>query len=272
MTARSRIPAAAPAWVRSVVAGPDRPVRVVHRGADAVYLDADGVCLGVLSARATAVPCGARTSLPHLPEGLLDESVAWVGEGRVALGGTDVVVARTVGAAVPPLGLDRVSIAERRLTCAVGDRVGHVRAELPATALDGLVAGRADAVPALLGRGSGLTPVGDDVLAGWLATTVAATTAAGTPATGAVAEEVDRLAPGSTTLLSSTLLDCARRGDVIPQFRAVLLDLAAPGDGDVDGSVDGSVDALVRVGHTSGAGMVLGTLLALRNLASRSNR
>lgn len=264
MTARSRIPAAAPAWVRSLVAGPDRPVRVVHRGSDAVYLDADGVCLGVLSARATAVPCGVRTSLAHLPEGLLDESVAWVGDGRVALGGTDVVVARTVGAAVPPLDLARVPTAEQRLASAAGDRVQHVRDELPEDALAGLVAGRADVVPALLGRGSGLTPVGDDVLAGWLATTVASSTAAGSD----VAEEVGRLAASSTTLLSSTLLDCARRGDVIPQYRTVLLDLGAPGDSDVDGSVD----ALLRVGHTSGAGMVLGTLLALRHLASRSNR
>lgn len=264
MTARSRIPAAAPAWVRSMVAGPDRPVRVVHRGADAVYLDADGTCLGVLSARATAVPCGVRTSLPHLPEALLDESVARVGEGRVALGSTDVVVARTVGAAVPRLDGARVRVAEQRLGDAVGDRVQHVPDELPADALEGLVAGRADVVPALLGRGSGLTPVGDDVLAGWLATTVAA--APDTAAASEVGTEVARLAPGGTTLLSSTLLDCARRGDVIPQFRAVLLDLGAPGESDVGGSVD----TLLRVGHTSGAGMVLGTLLALRHLASRS--
>ena len=267
MTARSRIPAAATAWVRSVVAGPERPVRVVHRGADAVYLDVGGVCLGVLSARATAVPCGVRTTLPYLPEGLRDESVAWVGDGRVTLGGTDVVVARTVDAAAPPLDGSRVEAAEQRLTAAVGDRVQHVRDELPRDALDGLAAGRADVVPALLGRGSGLTPVGDDVLAGWLATVVAS--ASGT----AVADEVARLAPGSTTLLSSTLLACARRGDVIPQFRAVLLDLGASREGDVGGSVD----ALLRVGHTSGAGMVLGTLLALRHLApvrhpaSRSN-
>ncbi len=262
MTARSRIPAAAPAWVRSVVAGPDRAVRVVHRGADAVYLDVGGVCLGVLSSRATAVPCGVQTSLPRLPEGLLADSQAWVGDGRVALGGSDVVVARTIGAAVPPLDASTAGAAEQRLGAAVGDRVEHVRSELPAAALDGLVAGRADVVPLLLGRGSGLTPVGDDVLAGWLATTVAASVHE-----SAVADAVGRLAGDSTTLLSATLLDCARRGDVIPQFRAVLLDLTATRDVDVDLAVD----ALLRVGHTSGAGMVLGTLLALRHLASRSN-
>jgi len=33
----------------------------VHRGRDAVYLDLDGWCLGVVGTRATAVPCALRT-------------------------------------------------------------------------------------------------------------------------------------------------------------------------------------------------------------------
>jgi hypothetical protein len=263
MTARSRIPAAAPAWVRSEVAGPDRAARVVHRGADAVYLEVEGACLGVLSAAATAVPCAVRTSVPHLPPALLRPAVAWVGEGRVALGDVDVVVARTVDAAVPRLDGSQADVAERRLRTAVGDAVRPVRDELPGVALDRLAAGDPAAVAGLLGRGSGLTPVGDDVLAGWLATVVASSRR---QAVTTVSVEVTRQAPAATTLLSATLLDCARRGDVIPQFRAVLLDLTDPrGNG-----VDDSVDALLRVGHTSGAGMVLGTLLALRHLASRS--
>lgn len=263
MTARSRIPAAAPTWVRSVVAGPDRGARVVHRGADAVYLDVDGACLGVLSAAATAVPCAARTTEPQLPPSFLDQATACVGDGRVALGDVDVVVARTVDAAVPPLGGSRADDLRRRLSAPVGDRVQHVRDELPEAALEELAAGSPDAVPALLGRGSGLTPVGDDVLAGWLATVVASS---GPHTPSPVSAEVARRAATATTLLSATLLDCARRGDVIPQFRAVLLDLTDP-----RGHLDDSVGALLRVGHTSGAGMVLGTLLALRHLASRSS-
>jgi hypothetical protein len=267
MRTRTRIPAAAPAWVRTLVAGPERPARVVHRGADAVYLALDRVCLGVLSTRATAVPCAARTTVEHLPAALVEEPVGWVGEGRIALGGVDVVVARTVEATVPRLGLSAVDLALRRLTGCVGDAVQHVRDELPAAALDGLATGRPDAAAALLGRGSGLTPVGDDVLAGWLATTGAYDGRAGAAAPGAspVADAVADQAPAATTLLSATLLDCARRGEVIPQFRAVLLDLADPRTP----RVDDSVAALLTVGHTSGAGMVLGTLLALRHLASR---
>jgi hypothetical protein len=264
MTAPSRIPAAAPAWVRSLVAGPDRPVRIVHRGNDAVYLDVDGSCVGVLSTAATAVPCAARTALPDLPAEVQAAEQAWVGEGRVVLGASEVVLARTVDTAVPRLRPDAVREIATRLDRALGGRADHVRAELPADALVSLEAGHPGAVPALLGRGSGLTPVGDDVLAGWVATTVAgsAPSAEETPVASAVAQH----APATTTLLSATLLDCARRGEVIPQFRTLLLTVAAPGRPDVDDALD----ALLRVGHTSGAGLALGTVLALRHLASRS--
>lgn len=264
MTARTRIPAAAPAWVRSVVAGRERAARVVHQGVDAVYLEVDGSCLGVLSAAATAVPCAARTTLPRLSQDLLGGDLARVGDGRLALGGADVVVVRTVDASVPRLGPSEVAVAGRRLGGTVGNRVDHVRAELPAEAVEALAAGDPGAVPTLLGRGSGLTPVGDDVLAGWVATEVAASarTSDETPVGAAVALH----ASAATTLLSATLLACARRGDVIPEFRSLLLALTDP-----DGPVDDSVDALLEVGHTSGAGLVLGTLLALRHLSSRSS-
>jgi hypothetical protein len=262
--APSRIPAAASAWVRSLVAGPDRPVRIVHRGNDAVYLDVGGSCVGILSTTATAVPCAARTALPALPVEVQAAEQAWVGEGRVLLGGSEVVLARTVDAAVPRLHPAGVRDICTRLDGALGGRADHVHAELPEVALAALEAGDPAAVPALLGRGSGLTPVGDDVLAGWVATTVAGSAPAteATPVTAAVAQH----APTMTTLLSATLLDCAGRGEVIPEFRTLLLSLSDPGRTDVDDALD----ALLRVGHTSGAGLALGTVLALRHLASRS--
>lgn len=261
MTAATRIPAAAPAWVRSLVDGPERAARVVHRGTDAVYLEVDGWCLGVLSSRATAVPCAARTGLAELPTALQAADRAVVGDGGLSLGDTAVVLARTVDARVPSLAGDRLAVAAQRLAGSVGGRLDPVRAELGAEALQALADGPVEAVPLLLGRGSGLTPVGDDVLAGWMATAVAAGAAAAGHA--AVSSAVARDAGTATTLLSATLLDCARRGDVIPEFRALLLAL---GDGT---GVDDAVDALLGVGHTSGAGMALGTLLALRHLAPR---
>jgi hypothetical protein len=267
MTARSRIPAAATAWVGSQVAGPVRRARVVHRGADALYLDLEGSCLGVLSAAASAVPCALQTGLDRLPAELLVPDTAVVGEGRVLVGDHEVVVGRTVHTAVPRLDAAIVGTAQARLEAAVGSQLDAVRAELPSEALAGLAEGRADAVPALLGRGSGLTPLGDDVLAGWVATHVAAGAAGDGGYVADVLEAVQEHAHAMTTLLSATLLDCAARGDVLPQYRRLLLDLVTShGEG-----VGESVGTLVRVGHTSGAGLTLGTVLALRHLASRSS-
>lgn len=256
--------AAAPRWVRDLLTGTERQARVVHRGADAVYTEAGGLCLGVLSTAAAAVPCGLRTTLPVLSEDLTDARTARWGGGRLLLGGTQVVVTRTVDAQVPQLPADRVAGAIGRLTPAVGSRLEAVVAELPPDALDALARGRAEAVPALLGRGSGLTPVGDDVLAGWLATAVAASTDSAADPAGDRHAVADAVAVGAraTTTLSATLLSCAARGDVLPQFRRLLQDLAAADQPDPGPAVD----ALLRVGHTSGAGLVLGTLLALRHL------
>lgn len=266
MSAPPRIPAAAPAWVRSTLAGPERPARVVHRGADAVYLEVDGSCLGVLSTNATAVPCAARTALTQLTPDLRRATRARVGGGLVLLGDTEVAVVREVDAGVPSLDVHAAPGAQRHLTDAVGRRVDHVCAELPVEALEALTVGDSAAVTALLGRGSGLTPLGDDVLAGWVATVVAASLRGGAPVVDAVAQHAFAM----TTLLSATLLDCARRGDVVPEFRRLLVDLTAHESAPAGARIDGSLAALLGVGHTSGAGLVLGTLLALRHLASRS--
>lgn len=263
MRTSTRLPAAAPAWVGEALAGADREVAVVHRGTDAVYLDLGGASgvLGVLSASATAVPCGLQVTDPHLPADLLGPQRAVLGEGRVRLGDVEVVAARRVDTSVLHLPEDRWTSARTALDEAAGELLQAVRDELPPAALDDLAAGNADAVPVLLGRGSGLTPVGDDVLCGWLATTVAA----GGSLAG-VAAAVRDLAPTSTTALSATLLACAARGEVLPEFRLLLRDLSDPAGPDVRPRAE----ALLRVGHTSGAGLLLGARLALHHLVPRS--
>ena len=245
---------------------------MLHRGDDAVYLAVDGGVLGVLSSTATAVPCALQTTLSRLPDELRLAAHAVVGDGRVVLGGTEVVPARRVDASVPRLPRAAVARATRLLDLTVGDRLAPVRAELPAQALADLARGAADGVPDLLGRGSGLTPVGDDVLCGWLALDGAAAVAgvrAGA-ADGPVRDAVRRLAPAATTALSATLLACALRGEVLPQFRLLVLDLADPRTTDLEPRLCSRAEALLRVGHTSGAGLLLGATLALHHLASRS--
>lgn len=108
-------------------------------------------------------------------------------------------------------------------------------------------------VARLVGRGDGLTPLGDDVLCGWLAIHRAA--GADTPEVdAAVRDHLDR-----TTLLSATLLDCAIAGEVLPEFAAYVSALGTPDE-------PAAATALAAVGHTSGAGLLYGARLALTHL------
>ncbi len=218
---------------------------VVHAGPDAVYAALGGRCVGLLAHSAVQVPCGIRTTLPSL-EARPGDLVRLHGHGRLTVAGYDVQVRRTV-----PARAVRFRDRERAghlLGRPLRPRLGPVLAELPAAALHALGDGDPAAVPQLLGRGSGLTPLGDDVLCGWLA---------GTPGPSPVADEVVRLAPQRTTALSTTLLDCARHGETVPEF----VRLAESLDGDEAAS--SALDALLEVGHTSGAGLALGCLVAL---------
>ncbi len=106
----------------------------------------------------------------------------------------------------------------------------------------------------LVGNGDGLTPLGDDVLCGWLAVLVA-TDRLDDEVTDAVRQVLDR-----TTLLSATLLDCALHGEVLPEFAAYVAALGTAAE-------DTAVPALTAIGHTSGAGLWWGARHALSTLA-----
>jgi hypothetical protein len=175
------IPVSAPARVREHLrAQPDGPVRMLHRGRDAVYVEVAGRCIGVVGRRATAVPCALRTTLDEL-----DARQAHVDDGVLHLDGEPLAIGRIVDVTVPRVVTDLVAPAPLP---------GDVRE--------------------LVGRGDGLTPFEDDVLCGWLAMHRAA--GVSTPeADAAIRACLDR-----TTLLSATLLDCAMHGEVIPEFAA----------------------------------------------------
>ena len=206
------VPVSAPPRVAALLGStPDGPAPLVHRGPDAVYVEVAGRCVGVVGTRATAVPCALRTALPALP----DVVRASVRGGVLHLDDAPLVVGRLVPVAVP---------------------------RLPLAGTPGAVD-----VAALVGRGDGLTPYGDDVLCGWLAVTRGAGIA-----TPAVDAEV-RARSATTTLLSATLLECAMAGEVVPEFGAWL-------------AGTGPAAAVERIGHSSGRGLLEGARLALSGL------
>ncbi|WP_293782276.1 DUF2877 domain-containing protein [uncultured Aeromicrobium sp.] len=267
MPARPPVLAAASPWVRDRLAEPRRDGVVLHGGAQAVYVRVDDAVLAVVARGGVQVPCGAHTTLTSLTA--LDRSgtlpragqPVWVGDGVLAIGTSEVQVARLVETRAPHVDAKDAPAMLTRLRTMPLDPA--VVAELPARALDGLRDGEPSAVDHLLGLGSGLTPLGDDVTCGWLATMVAA----GDPHADPVRERMLQIAPGRTTALSATLLRRAAEADVLPDFVRVLCRLRRPEAGAEPAA---SITALARIGHTSGTGLLLGLTLALDHLVSRS--
>lgn len=246
------IPVAAPSRVRErLQAAPDGPVPILHRSPQAMYVEVGGWCVGVLASGAARVPCGLRaTGVADLDALVSGEPAAYVLNRTLHVGSSALSVGRVVGTYVPRIRREVVLMKATPVT---------VQATPPATvagfASSHLSSGRIDAATAddLLGRGEGLTPLGDDVLAGWLAFHRAVRVPT------REVDEVVRTARARTTLLSATLLDCALHGEALPEFSAWLRALGTDEE-------PATVRALHAVGATSGAGLHLGGTLALDSL------
>ena len=257
------VAAAGPAWVRDLISGPVRPVDVLGRFATALYLRlAGGEVIALLSSDAVQLPIGLilPTSSREVPLTCLSGPVV-VGTGAVQIGSWSCRVSRLVSlrarAALTP---DRHACEDlrRRLTdCQSADTDLRLPDALPDDVHSPEVA--ADLVRRLLGVGPGLTPAGDDVLAGLLV---------GLWSFGQRAEPLRRavlagLAAG-TTDLSAALLRCAARGESIPQVNQLLRTMSGSAwQSRLDHAMlDHAMDDLVRVGHTSGTALATGVLAA----------
>jgi hypothetical protein len=257
--------AAGSSAIRAFLAGPKRPARLLGAGPAAVYLEvstgpaAPGV-VAVLTHDAVRLPCGVvlpttRAELPLTSVGPVAGARCLVGDGRVSWEGADGpvvidVVREWAPARIRPGCPDQDAVAE-----ANAGLPRNVRAELlPPWWYQLRTEAGEDPVPAvrgLLGSGPGLTPSGDDLLAGFLLGCLAF----GRDAT-ALRSAVAALAPTQTTALSAALLAHALRGRCIPE--AATLARALTGTG----ALGRSLDRLLGVGHTSGAALAFGLLLA----------
>jgi hypothetical protein len=247
------VPVAAPPRVAAWVANaPDGPLRVLHACAETVYLDVLGRAVGVGAADCAKLPNTLRTNLSTLSS--LAVPTAYLDSGLLNLDGRVLVTRRLVDVRAPRL--DTVGMPRTSPVAASGNPrprgAGLVALE------SWIDAGRIDAgtVPDLVGRGGGLTPLGDDVLCGWLA----AHRAAGV-ATPGVDDAVRRALPRTTTL-SATLLECALAGEVADLVAAYLRNLGSR-------HAAAARTALAALGHSSGGGLAHGIDLAVAELVGR---
>jgi Protein of unknown function (DUF2877) len=247
------LPVAAPERVAAWVAtAPDGPVAVRHRCEDAVQLDVAGRCVGLLSRRAPGLPQSLRSNRPVVSS--TGTETAYLEAGILHWGALALVTGRLVEVRAPRIDPARVPGTE---TSPAGAE------DLPRSLPAGLVALTspldAESVSALVGRGEGLTPLGDDIICGWLALHRALG-----EATPAVDDAVRRLL-GRTTALSAALLECALLGEVADPVADHLRALG--GDGTLDEAV--TRHRLNRLGNTSGSGLAHGIDLARAGLSRR---
>ncbi|HSO63962.1 MAG TPA: DUF2877 domain-containing protein [Ornithinibacter sp.] len=295
---RPVLPAAVSVLSAAVVGGEPVAATVLGAHGPALYLDVAGRVLPVVTADAVPLPTALRLAAAsgRVEWGVVAGDVVPVGDGRVVLPGLELVVSRTwrparvrratastltSRAILPALLRDECASARpdhhvrthdgvhdgagddgdwladgiRALFSGVGCRTGRSGSHLGTRPGEG---GCAEAVAALVGRGQGLTPSGDDALAGALLVTHALGAAA--PLATAV-----RARLGATTAVSAALLDAAAdgfaTGDVVN-----LVDAALVGD---DATVAAVLPAVLAIGHGSGRDLVTGITVTLDALATR---
>jgi hypothetical protein len=271
---------AASTRTRHLVAGPRRAGTVLGVFPTAVYVGFPAGRSSELAVVETADGLGlprAATMAATSAEGPLQPvragDDASVGEGHLDLGplALDVVrwwsprAPRTV--TNPPYDDERLDAITRlvpALPTELQDRLDSLVASLCATHASSLAA----TTKALLGLGDGLTPQGDDMLAGLLVSLHAEL--ATRPLASRLGDVVASQAPTRTTTLSAALLRDAADGFAVPPLVDLVDALhetehAVPtGRPTTHRTPADVVVPLLAVGHTSGAALAHGALAATR--------
>lgn len=267
---RRVLPAAVSVLSAAVVGGEPVPATVLGVHGPALYLDVAGRVLPVVTTDAVPLPTALRLAVAggSLRWRVVAGDVVPVGDGRVVLPGLELVVSRTWRPArvrrvpasalsAPPAGggdegwlADGIRALFSGVVCSGGGPGSHLSTRLG-------MGGCADGVAGLLGRGPGLTPSGDDALAGALL--VAHALGSAGPLAAAVRARLD-----ATTAVSAALLDAAADGfaarDVV-----TLVDAALAGD---ETAVAAVLPRVLALGHSSGRDLVTGITGTLTALAA----
>ena len=261
-----RVPAVASIAIREILTGRPRPATVLGTATHAVWLRVgDGVVV-VTTKDATRLPNGieiGNDATAGTFAGVEHGIAATVGAHRIVL---DALTVDAVRWWDPHPALPDISGNELAARAGVLPH-GPTMTGIPVLqdALEQRSAtGLVEAALGLLGRGPGLTPEGDDFLAGAVAAIRILGTSIDDRAAVAMldcaAPDVSAAAATRTTTFSAALIDHALRGQVARPAAALFRALGGRGD------VAAAHASLLRVGHSSGPALAAGIALAVRTL------
>ncbi|MFI7421469.1 DUF2877 domain-containing protein [Nonomuraea sp. NPDC049684] len=272
--ARVRVTGAASTAVRPVLEAPRSPARVLAAFSAGIYLEVRTDCepsvIALITGEAARLPNSVLLATP-LPQVTVGDDAS-VGDRGIELGSLSLGVRRWWDPA-PALGpVDPLSLAgvvldgPGRPGLAGNDAVELLARSCAQARLLGAVT----AAERLVGLGPGLTPSGDDVLAGLLVTLRHLGTATGTRRAVWLADwlaaTVTYDARTRTTPISATLLHCAARGEASPEVTGVLRGIAGRQ------ALEPALRRLHRLGHTSGADLAQGISIGLASVRALSGR
>ncbi|GAA4506027.1 MULTISPECIES: DUF2877 domain-containing protein [Nonomuraea] len=272
---RAHVTGAASTAVRPVLEASRRPARVLAAFPAGIYLEVrtelEPAVIAVVTGPATRLPNSMLLAgaLPRVTMG--DE--AFVGDGSVDVGGLSLRARRWWDPSprlgeVDPATLPPPSALAGRGTPGLD---GNDAVELlAASCASGWLLGAVTAAERLVGLGPGLTPSGDDVLAGLLVTLrhlgAATGTARAVDLAGWLGATVTFDARTRTTPISATLLHCAARGEACPEVLAVLRGLTGRQP------LGPALRRLCGLGHTSGADLAQGIAIGLETVRALGGR
>jgi hypothetical protein len=270
------LPATASTGITVALAGSPRHATVLAAFDRAVYLAHDDGVLALETHDGAHLPNGLVVAAPSSRRPLAGAgsvTTATVGAGEVVLGDLTVRTVRWRRArpVLPTVGVRELATS----LAAAADTLATLAPTLPpdlARPFDAVVAGLAagDGARAwaaarrgLLGRGPGLTPSGDDLLAGLVAGTGLLAEARGCSELDEVAATARRIgadlaavAPDATTAISAGLLRHAARGEVAAPAAVLLRALTG------HGPIEAAVRSLLGFGSSSGRDLTVGLLAA----------
>ena len=243
------VPVAAPAPLHPLLTGPRRPASVLAALGPVTYLAADGEVLALGGRGALRLPFTVVAGTSDEPGTVPPGRQVTVGEGEIRAAGGVRYVVRRWWRPRRPRPLPGTRVVSRRV-----DRLAALLPSLPEPV------DPSDLDPQrLVGLGPGLTPAGDDVLAGALVALEAL--AAADPGAGALRTDLREPTVAllhRTTDLSASLLRHAAAGRSLPQVVDVLDALGGHGD------LRAAADRLVAVGSSSGTALGHGIVAASR--------